>query len=151
MSFIVRLHADARRRRHQRGTALVEFALLFPMLFFLFIGVFDMGYFSYALIATADGARAAALYTSQGSSTVSDSAGACTRVLMEFQVMPNASLLSGSCNAAPLQVTAQSITGPDGNPATQVTVTYQTIQLIPIPGVPGRWSFTRVVTMRVKT
>ena len=144
-------NVDRQSRKHERGSALIEFAFLFPMLFFLFLGVFDMGYFSYALIATTDAARAAALYTSTSSTTSSDSAGACTRVLMEFQAMPNASLVPSSCNASPLQVTAQSITGPDGNPASQVTVIYQTIQLVPIPGLPGKWNFKRVATMRIKT
>jgi len=121
------------------------------MLFFLFLGVFDMGYFSYALIATTDAARAAALYTSQSNATSSDSAGACARILLVFQAMPNASSLPSSCNAPPLQVSAQSITGPDGLSASQVTVTYQTIQLVSIPGLPGKWNFTRVATMRVRT
>jgi hypothetical protein len=40
-----------------------------------------------------------------------------------------------TCGAAPLIVTASSVSGADGQPASQVTVTYQTLSLIPIPGL----------------
>jgi hypothetical protein len=52
-------------------------------------------------------------------------------------------------NAAGL-ATATSTTGPDGSPATTVAVTYQSANLIPIPGLMmGRLNVTRSVQMRV--
>jgi Flp pilus assembly protein TadG len=140
-------------RRRQRGSAFVEFVLLFPMLFFLFIGAFDMGFLCYALIATQDAARVGALYTSSQSALAGSSAGACQYVLNELSKMPNSSQFPAGCGAAPLHVTAQAITGPDGKPASSVTVSYQTIQLftVPIPGFTRQFTISRTVQMRVRT
>lgn len=130
---------------------MVEFALLFPMLFFLFLGAFDLGFFCYAFIAVQNAARVAALYTSSSSATAANQAQACTYVLGELQMLPNYSSFSSTCGASPLQVTATSVTGPDGNSASTVTVTYRTIQLVPIPGLGGQLSITRAVEMRIRS
>src|SRR5947209_1647925 len=76
-------------RRKQRGTAFIEFLLLFPLLFFLFIGAFDMGFLCYALIATENAARVAALYTSSTITTAADASGACGYAKSELAKMPN--------------------------------------------------------------
>jgi Flp pilus assembly protein TadG len=134
--------------KNRRGHAVMEFAFFLPYLLFTFVGAFDWGFYSWALIKTQDAARAAALYTSSGTSTATDSSGACTRVLAE---MSDAFNLAGqsTCTGA-LTVTAALVTGPDGNNASQVTVSYQTPYLIPIPGLlPGQTTITRVVTMMV--
>jgi Flp pilus assembly protein TadG len=126
----------------------MEFALFLPFLLFSFVGAFDWGNYSWALMKTEGAARVAALYTSGSASTATDSSGACTRALAE---MSDAVNLQGqsSCTGA-LTVTAALVTGPDGNNASQVTVSYQTVSLIPIPGLlPGQTTITRVVTMMV--
>ena len=57
-----------------------------------------------------------------------------------------------TCSGPPVTVTATSVSGPDGSTASQVSVTYQTPVLIPIPGLlTGQISITRTVQMRVKT
>ncbi|MBV9498105.1 MAG: pilus assembly protein [Acidobacteriaceae bacterium] len=118
------------------------------MLFFLIIGTFDIGYLINALMTVENAARIAALDTSASSGTAGSSSIACADILKELAELPNHGQLPSSCNASPLQVTATAIaSGPDGNPASKVTVTYQTIQLIPIPGLPGNLSITRVVEM----
>ena len=141
------------RRRRQGGSAFIEFLLLFPMLFFLFAGVFDMGIFCYALIETEDAARIGALYTSSQSDFAASSSGACTYVLIELSTMPNSSQLPAGCGASPLQVTAVSVTGPDGLPASKVTVAYRTIQVpvLPIPGFTRQITITCTVQMKVRT
>jgi Flp pilus assembly protein TadG len=141
------------RRRNERGSAFIEFLLLFPVLFFLFAGVFDMGIFCYALIETQDAARIGALYTSSQSTFAASSSGACKYVLIELSTMPNSAQFPAGCNAAPLQVTAQSTTGPDGLPASTVTVSYQTIQVpvLPIPGFTRQLTISRTVQMKVRT
>jgi Flp pilus assembly protein TadG len=126
----------------------MEFAFFLPYLLFAFVGAFDLGNYSWALMKTQDAARAAVLYTSSGTSTATDSAGACTRVLAEMSDAPNLAGQS-SCTGA-LTVTASLVTGPDGNNASQVTVSYQTVPLIAIPGLlPGQTTITRSVTMMV--
>ena len=138
----------------QRGTALIEFAVIFPMLFFLFIGAFDLGFFCYALIAVQNAARVAALYASAFPGThQTDSASACTLALNELQAMPNYASLPASCGASPLQVTLATVSAPDNtaNATIKVTVIYQTMRLIPIPGLAGQMNITRSVEMRVRS
>jgi len=189
----VRASFDRMRRKFkQRGHAVLEFALFLPFLLFLFVGAFDWGFYSWALISTENAARVAALYTSGSSTSASDSAGACTLAIAELADAPNvaanpgvsittlkkggggagalggvsgaggnaAPYTSGSsgsgniatCAGPPITVVASSISGPDGAPASQVSVTYQTPVLIPIPGLlTGQISITRVVQMKVQS
>lgn len=174
------------------GHAVLELAFFMPYLLFLFVGVYDWGFYSWALISTENAARVAALYTSTSSGTAADSAGACTIASAEMADAPNVagspgvsgSTLKGggsggslggvsgsqgvntpntasgtgsgnlaTCSAPPLTVTATSVpSGADGSPASQVSVTYQTPALIPIPGLlTGQISITRVVQMKIRS
>jgi Flp pilus assembly protein TadG len=139
-------------RTKQRGSAFVEFLLLFPMLFFLFVGAFDMGFLCYAFIGTQNAARVGALYMS---SSTSVAANVCGYVKTELSGMPNSSQFpTTGCGAAPLQVTVGApTTGPDGQSAITVTVAYRTIQLpaVPIPGFARQFTITRSVQMRVRS
>jgi len=134
----------------RHGHAVMEFALFLPFLLFTFVGVFDWGNYSWALMKTEGAARLAALYTSSSSSTATDSTGACTYALAELS---DASNIAGkTACTSPLTVTAAAVTGPDGNNASQVTVSYQTVALIPIPGLlPGQMTITRAVTMMLRS
>lgn len=143
-----RSEAEGARAR-QKGHAVLEFSLLAPWLIFLFAGAFDLGFYTYSLICTENAARVAAFYTSSTSGVASDSAGACQHALPELNAMSNVRGLS-TCNSLPVIVSAASVTGVDGNPASNVSVTYQSPQLIPIPGVTGQLTVTRTVQMRVK-
>lgn len=116
------------------GHAVIETALMLPWIFFLFVGVFDFGFYAYAAISVQNAARVAAHNTSMTSGTVNDSGGACYYVVQELLGLPG--VTSGmSCTSLPLTVVASGLTGPDGAPAASVTVTYRTLPLIPIPGV----------------
>ena len=145
-----------KRREKQRGNAMVEAALLAPWIFFLFVGVLDFGFFSYAAISTQNVARAAALANAANGGP--DNTGACTIALQEMSSMPNrasiTSCVTGTCpsttgavsSTSPLAVTSCSITGPDGGAAVRVIVTYYSIPMIPIPGVfMGQYTITRTV------
>jgi len=138
-----------RRRARQGGHAILEFSMVAPWLLFLFSGVFDMGFYEYCLISTENAARVAAFYTSSASAYAGDSTGACQYALGEMKMLSNVNSLT-SCSAAPLVVTASSVTGVGGYPATNVSVAYTTNQLIPIPGLTGKTTITRIVQMRVK-
>ena len=142
---------QAFRRTARRGGSAVEFALVAPWYIFLFVGVFDWGYYSHALISTENAARVAVLYTSSDSSHAADSTGACQYALRELKAEVNlAGAIVCPATSLPAIVTATEVTGPDGQPASQVAVTYQTQQLIPIPGLlPGRATIRRVVQMRL--
>jgi Flp pilus assembly protein TadG len=145
------------RRRNQRGNAVVEVALMAPWIFFLFVGVFDMGFYCYAAICTQNAARAVALSHAQGSNLDK-----CTIALGELSMLPNVN--GGTCSALPVQVTVTELNGSAcadsgvgsavANAAVpfcvQSAVTYQTIPLLPIPGVlMGRMTLTRTAEMRL--
>src|SRR5436190_13831272 len=115
------------KSRSQKGSALIELSLLSPWVLFLFVGILDMGFYCYSLIAVENAARVAAEYTSTSASVAASQSGACTKVLAELSSLPNVSGLS-TCGATPLTVTATSVTGIDGGAATSVSVTYQGVQ-----------------------
>jgi Flp pilus assembly protein TadG len=144
------MQKESNRTRGRRGNSLVEVTLMAPWIFFLFIGVLDFGFYSYAFISTENAARAAALYTSRSKAAASDTTGACTIVLAELQYAAYGRTLPATCNAAPLLVQATLVTGADGADATRVAVTYTTISMIPIPGVlAASFPVTRTWQMKV--
>jgi Flp pilus assembly protein TadG len=140
------------RRNHSRsGHSMLELALFMPWLFFVFAGAYDWGHYAYSLISVQSAARVAALYASSGPGTADDAAGACFYALGELRRAPGVGAGTTSCAAWPVVVTAAAVVGPDGEPASAVTVSYRTPPLIPIPGlVPGRLTVTRTVQMRVR-
>jgi Flp pilus assembly protein TadG len=165
-------------RRDRRGQSVIEFTFMAPWLLFLFVGVFDLGFFSYALIATQNAARAAAVHNSISQVAAKDlDLSGCGIALAELQSTANARSL-GNCNQgaiAPnpqgtsvvfskiLQVESDFCPGSSSaqasNPncpstipfdAAQVIVTYYTAFLIPIPGLlPGQLKITRTALMQV--
>jgi Flp pilus assembly protein TadG len=139
-------------RSRRRGASIIEVVLLAPWIFMLFIGALDWGFYASALISVQAAARSAALYTSGGTSVAADSATACTIVLDELQKLPNIGTSTTTCGSNPV-VTAEYLTsGPDGAPATKISVQYQSISLIPLPGLlTKQFTLTRTVTMRVRT
>lgn len=122
-------------RSRRSGTAAIEVSLLLPWMVFCFIGALDWGFFSYALITTANATRVAAEYTSTNASTASSAAAACQDVLPDFQNLPNIGANVSSCSASPLILTAVASTGPDGANASTVEIAYTTRSFIPIPGI----------------
>lgn len=145
-----RTPGEPRQKTLRQGHAVVEFSLMMPWFVFLFVGTLDFGFYSHALIATQNAARIGALYTAQCNGTLADQATACRLVRTEMASLPNARDFGGGCASSPLVVTAEQITDADGLPAGRVRVTYQTIPLIPIPGlVPGQVTITRTAEVRV--
>ena len=138
--------------RDRRGNSVIEFALMTPWILFAFVGALDWGFFSYALISTQSAARVAATYASTDSTTATDSAGVCMYALYELEAQPNVGASVTTCNALPVVVTTQLLNaGPDGAKAAQVDVAYQTVPLIPIPGLlTGQITLKRTVKMKLK-
>jgi Flp pilus assembly protein TadG len=137
----------------RKGNSLIEFSLLMPWYFFLFVGAYDFGFYGYGLIALEDGLRVAAVNASQNSTLAADATTACTYILDSLQNLPNVSGVTCPSTTSPLKVTATygATAGPDGGPATTVSATYTSPQLIPIPGIlPGQVTITRTLQMRVQ-
>jgi hypothetical protein len=136
-------------RRKRSGHAVVETALMAPWIFLLFLGVFDVGFYAYAGIMTANAARVAALYTSSSIGAANDSTGACGYALEEMRDLPNLGS-SGACPSSDLTATAAKSTDTDGSTISTVTVTYKTVALFPIPGLAGSMTITRTAQMRAR-
>lgn len=142
------------RGKRRRGSSMVEFALLMPWYAFLFVGAYDYGFYAYSFIAVENAARVSAMYCSASHSTATNcSASACDYANNQLQNLPNVGSASlTSCTSAVTVSTSDLTSGPDGTEAIQVTVTYTTPTLIPIPNLlPGTMTFSRTVTMRVLT
>src|SRR3974390_1663218 len=135
----------------RRGNNLIEFTFLLPWYIFLFVGALDFGFYAYSLIAVQNAARVGAFYTSSSSANLADSTTACSYAIDQLSYLPNVGSSTTTCNGSPITVTASSATGPDSQSATNVTVSYTTPQLIPIPGLlPGQLTISRSVEMAVR-
>jgi hypothetical protein len=141
--------ARRRAKAGTRGQAVLEIALLTPWIFFLFAGSLDMGFYSYALIATQEAARTAVEYTSRSAAAAADSSGACQYALAGMRAINNVRNLS-SCSAAPLVVTARAMNDPDGFSESSVSVAYTTDAFIPIPGIARQFTITRTLQMMLR-
>jgi len=143
--------AQVTRRRRSRGGAVLELALISPWFFFLAIGALDWGFYGYALISMQAAARSALLYTATSATTAVEIDKACTIVLGELRTMPNIGTGTTVCTSNPV-VTATLITGPDATQGAQISVRYQSVSLIPIPGILAKqFTITRIVKMRLRT
>jgi Flp pilus assembly protein TadG len=138
----VSCYGKARRRR---GGSIIEAALFMPWYVFLFVGLWDWGFYSHALVSVENAARVGAIYASASSTTAADSTTVCAMVSRELALDLSFGTLS-TCS------TSLVTSGPDGSNAALVTVAYLTQQMIPIPGVlPGRATVTRSVEMRLRS
>ena len=123
-----------RKKRNQktreRGQAVMEVTLLAPWIFFLFVGILDTGFYSYAAICTQNAARAAATQTAAHAGSQQDTI-ACPAAIQELSWLPNvkalgltgATLSDCAANAAsidamhPVAVQRQTLCGKDVNTA----------------------------------
>jgi Flp pilus assembly protein TadG len=130
---------------------MLEMALLSPWVFFLFIGALDWGFYGYALISVQAAARSAVLYTSTNSATATNLDNACTIIRGELRGLPNIGTSVTDCTSNPL-VTVDTTTGPDAALAARVSIRYQSISLIPLPGLlVKQFTMNKVVTMRIRS
>jgi Flp pilus assembly protein TadG len=142
-------------RNRRSGQAVVEVTLLLPWLVFSFVAAFNFGIFAYALISTENAARSAAMFASQ-SLTVAQGGGivteVCPYVLGELGDAPGVGAGVATCTASPVTVTVTPKTPGAGNMNTvQVSVTYNTMQTIPLPGLmAGSLSITRMVEVPIR-
>lgn len=160
-----------RRKQRQSGQAMIEVALMAPWIFFLFVGVFDFGFYAASLISVQNAARDAALRTA--TFNIQSTTDACQAAIDDLKWMANARSLTTTCSA-PITVTLDTLCGastpasipcPNGRPSNPqcadclldptaasvvAKVTYDTIPLIPIPGIlPGKMTLVRTAEARI--
>ena len=88
---------------------------------------------------------------------MTDTTGVCTYALEQLRRMPNVGTGPTTCvngssvsSSAPVGVSVTAVTGVDGNPAVQVSVTYQTPTLLPmVNALPKLATITRTMQMRM--
>jgi hypothetical protein len=144
-------------RAGKKGSCALEAALFLPWFVFLFIGVFDWGFYSRALISTESAARVAALYASgdpnDNARITGSDKGACLYALGALRHSANVGNELVTCDSYPVIVTSTPVTGADsadGLPAVKVEVAYQTNRVIPIPGLlKSQFVIRRVVQMKL--
>ena len=125
---------------------MVETSLMVPMVFFLFLALVNFGFYIYAFIVVGNAARAAAQHISLGG----PGALACPVVLREMQTLPN---VYSTCTGDVTVATVTATTTFGGSVSAQyreVTITYNTIQLFPLPFMSGQMTINRTARMRVK-
>lgn len=140
-------------RDRRRGQSVIETALMAPWILILFMAIVDFGLYFYAVIAMQNATRVAALASSSSENYAADAPFACRHVANELTALPNIGSYTGNCTAAPLVVSATRVPAEqsvDGEPASRIRVTYQSVPLFPIPGVAGRLDITREVEMRIE-
>ncbi len=143
------------RRAAQAGQALLEVALVAPLLMLLAVGIIEIGRYAYYSILVADAARAGAQYGAQNLATAADTAGIRSAAENDGQ------------NLTELQVTVQHECGCTGSsiggacPATacaspnhalvyvKVTVTGKFNSLFKYPGIPQSIDCDSTELMRV--
>jgi Flp pilus assembly protein TadG len=140
-------------RSGREGNNIIEFAILAPWYLFLSMGVFDIGIYNYALIGVQDAARTVALYCSASSTTCpSSSTTPCLYALDQLRDLPNVGAGVTAPCTSPVTVSVSYVAGPDGSTAAQVTVSYTSPTLIPLPNsLPAQYTASRTVTMRTQS
>lgn len=146
------LPQGTRTRARQHGHSAVEVALILPWLVYCFVGAFDLGIYSYALISAQSAARVVGMYASSSTTTAQNPAMACTYALAELQDSPGVGNTSSCSSGGIVGVsTSYLATGADGLPAAQVSITYKPPQLIGLPGMlTGKLSITRTVEFPIR-
>src|SRR5579863_9215241 len=86
------------RMTAQRGNAIVEFAILAPLLIVLTLGTIELGRYAYFAILVSNAAQAGAAYGSQNDGTANDAAGIGAAIAQDASPNPIASV---TANPAP--------------------------------------------------
>lgn len=150
-----RATAGSRLRRGERdgGQALVELALVLPLLLLMLVGVIDVGRLVYTTANVTNAARAGAMYGSLTSAL--DSPGMILAAQNEVNAAPTLSSVTGvrvcRCSGADQEVLCTTIC-PNGQQLityAKVTASAAYSPLFPYPGVPGNSTLTKTVSMRV--
>ena len=136
--------------KSRSGHAIVEFALMSPWIFSLFVGSLNLGLLYASLTATENGSRAAAMHLSASPWATTDVAGACEAAMQEVRTLPNAQVPAG-CEADPLRLAVVYSEGLAGDQSVRVTLTYTPTRLIALAPVPDSLVLSRTAEMRVRT
>jgi Flp pilus assembly protein TadG len=77
--------------RSERGSSLVEFAIVAPVFIFLLVGIIEIGRYTFFAILVANAARAGVQYGAQNTFTAQDIAGMTNAALQDANPLPQMS------------------------------------------------------------
>jgi Flp pilus assembly protein TadG len=144
--------------RNEKGSALVELALILPLMLLLFAGIVDLGRAFFYSNTVAGAAEAGALYGSQYPSDTTGMTNTSNQAMstafgtaQDMSGINSLATYGCECSDGTGQSTACAVTPScSGNLVYYVTVTsnatYKT--LLPWPGVPSTFNLSSTVTMR---
>lgn len=126
--------------------------MMLPWLVFCFVGAFDLGIYSYAMISAESAARVVGMYASSSTSVAQNPTLACTYAIAELQDSPGVGNTSSCSASGAVNVsTSYLASGADGLPAAQVSITYKPTQVISLPGmINGSLTITRTVEFPIR-
>ena len=130
------------RNRGDRGQALVELAMIAPILIILMLGVIDYGRVYFAYVSVTNGARIGADYAASGPTQAADTAAIKAAALTD-----TGDLLDQSPTNP--EVTVVTANDSQGRLYADVTMTYTFSTLFPWPGLPASIDVERTVRSRV--
>ena len=133
----------------ERGTSLLEMALVLPALLLLLLGIIDVGRYAQFNIEVANAAHAGAQYGAQSPITAADTTGIANAAVNDAQDILTTSQVSSSacmCNGAGAACTF-TCSSADSVTYVQVTTTGMFRSLFGYVGVPS--SVSKTVNMRV--
>ena len=130
------------QNRCDRGQALVELALIAPILIILMLGVIDYGRVYFAYVSVTNGARVGADYAAIGPTQAADTAAIKTAALGDTEDLLNQSPTNPN-------VTVTTDYDSQDRLYAEVTMTYTFSTLFPWPGLPTSINVERTVRSRV--
>jgi Flp pilus assembly protein TadG len=134
-----------------RGTSVVEFALVAPVFIFMLIGLIETGRYTYYAILAAHAARAGVQYGAQSVFTAADSTGMRNAALQDGQNLPNWVITTSHF----CENNGAAAGCPSGEPSAgtayyvQVQVTGTFTSLIGYPGITNSLPIGATATLRV--
>ena len=145
-------------KSRQSGSAIIEMALLFPLLVLMLCGTMDFARAFYAGIAVASAARAGVQFgalspsnagklTSMNAAAVADASGQGLTTVTPV----SRTYCTGAASTTEVSCTSATVCGtavPSGYVETTVAYTFNTI--VPYPGIPQSVVLTRVARLRVQ-
>ena len=146
----------SQRLRSERGTQLVEMAILAPFLVVLMLGSTDFARASYHAITLANAARAGAQFATQNSAAAANAVGIRSAAEFEAQNIGAITVVSSIFCRCPGSTVVVSCTvgacagGAGKELYTSVTASQIFLTLAPYPGVPSSIPMSRNATMRVQ-
>lgn len=154
-------HSTARNLAQlESGSALIELALILPLLLLLFMGIVDLGRAFYYSNAVARAAEVGALYGARNPTDTSGMVDASDHAMSaafggakDSTSMDSSASYGCECNGGTSQSPGCTVTpscGSDTNQVYYVTVTANAAfqPILPWPGVPSSFNLSSTVTMR---